>query len=153
MMLADELGLGEIDQVAFVVRDMQSALPAYQSLFGPFTTRDVDIENLIFRSRKSRVSLRLAFGRSGGVEIELVQTLSGDSPQAEHLARHGEGLHHIRYSIADLETKQRLLETKGYNVLAVGERTGNRFAYLDKPETLGTTVIELIQWANAPSKA
>ena len=34
--LAD-LGLGPIDQVAYIVEDMERAIPRYEALFGPFT--------------------------------------------------------------------------------------------------------------------
>jgi hypothetical protein len=55
-----ELGLGPIDRVCHVVRDMEATLPRYEALFGPF---DVSAYVCGNRSPKSSSSMRRPFVR------------------------------------------------------------------------------------------
>ena len=42
---------------------------------------------------------RLAFGRTGDIEMEFIQPVSGASPHTEFLAAGREGIHHVRYRV------------------------------------------------------
>ncbi len=42
--LAD-LGLGPIEQVAYIVEDMDLAIPRYEALFGPFTVSEQKLDD------------------------------------------------------------------------------------------------------------
>ena len=76
--LASRFDLGPIDQVGYVVADLDKALPRFEALFGPFRRMDSTTPGTTFRGRRSDVSLRMAFGRSGDIEIELIQPVSGE---------------------------------------------------------------------------
>jgi catechol 2,3-dioxygenase-like lactoylglutathione lyase family enzyme len=143
--MAEKFGLGPIDQVSYAVRDLDEALARYGELFGPFETRQVELDDLIYRGRKARATLKLAFGRSGPIEIELVQPVAGDFPQAEYLGRHGEGLHHVRFLVPDLEAKVALMAPYGFSPVVVGHAAGVSFAYLEAPAFLGDSMVELLQ--------
>ena len=91
--IAAELGLPPIDQVGWVVRDLDRALETYGPIFGPFTTMDTALEGTNYRGRPSNVTLRMAFGRSGPVEIELIEWVAGDCPHKEALDAGQEGVH------------------------------------------------------------
>jgi hypothetical protein len=90
------------------------------------------------------VTLNLAFGKSGPLEVELVQVVEGESPSADHLAAHGEGLHHVRFPVPDLRATQAAMERENFVTTFEGGSGGVLFAYLEPPE-LGTTFLELIQ--------
>jgi methylmalonyl-CoA/ethylmalonyl-CoA epimerase len=143
--VAGRFGLGQIDQVSYAVRGLDEALPRFGLLFGPFTTVDVEIEDLQYRGRKARAALRLGFGRSGPLEVELVQPVSGDFPQVEYLAKHGEGLHHVRFLVEDLESKLELMRPHGFEPAVIGHTPRANFAYLESPAFLGDNMIELLQ--------
>lgn len=143
------LGLGPIDQVSFAVADIAASLPTYTALFGEFTTRHVEFtpDRVRYRGRPASARLHLAFARSGGLEIELVQIEDGEAPQADHLRDHGEGLHHVRFRVDDLPAKKAEMEALGFETVLHGTTasSGRAFAYLEAPALLGTTVIELIE--------
>ena len=67
------LGLGPIDQVAYVVEDMNRALARYESIFGPFEVSEVPRADCTIRGKDADCRLKLAVNRSGPVEIELIQ--------------------------------------------------------------------------------
>jgi hypothetical protein len=47
--------------------------------------------------------MRFAFGRAGGLEIELIEWLEGDTPHRDFIQQGREGMHHLRYRIDDLD--------------------------------------------------
>jgi 4-hydroxyphenylpyruvate dioxygenase-like putative hemolysin len=143
--LAERFGLGPIDQLSYAVRDMKAAVSRFDPLFGPFEVRHGTIEDLRVRGRKVRTELIVAFGASGPLEIELVQPLDDVMPQAEFLERHGEGLHHVRFKVDDIDGKAALLMENGYTEVMAGRAPGVRFAYLGAPDFMGDSIVELLQ--------
>ena len=143
--ISDRFGLGQVDQVSYAVRDLDQAVVRYGALFGPFRTASVELDDLVYRGRKSRAALNIAFGNTGPLEIELVQLVSGEFPQGEFLARHGEGLHHIRFVVDDLAAKMALMRPEGFGEVVVGHSGPVSFAYLEAPDFLGDSMIELLQ--------
>ncbi len=143
---ARSLGLGPIDQVAYVVADLERSLPRYEALFGPFEVGTTPLRGCTIRGREADCVLRLAVNRSGPVEIELIQVLEGDTPHAEHLRAHGEGLHHVRFRVDALEPKLAELEAAGYRT-RFAKRFGPAvaFAYVETPAELGGSLIELLE--------
>lgn len=140
--------LGPVDQIGFAVADLDASLPVYAAVFGPFTRRASTFspDRVQHHGQPSSATLELAFARSGDVEIELVQVTDGDAPAAEHVRAHGEGLHHVRFTVDDVDAKRALMEAAGFTtVLAGTSPRGSRFVYLERPDQLGHTQIELLQ--------
>jgi catechol 2,3-dioxygenase-like lactoylglutathione lyase family enzyme len=136
--------LGSIDQISFAVTDLDDAVPRYTAMFGgPFTVADVPDLEVVCRGRLTTTSLRLAFGHTGDIEVELVQVVAGDWPTLDWLAAHGEGLHHLRFPVADVAVTRAEMEAAGFVVSLVGGSGGVSFAYLESPLLNGMT-IELI---------
>jgi catechol 2,3-dioxygenase-like lactoylglutathione lyase family enzyme len=143
---AARFGLGPIDQVAYVVEDLERSLPRYEAIFGPFEVGESPLPDCTIRGRRADCRLRLAVNRDGPVEIELIQVLEGEPPQAEHLRRHGEGLHHVRFRVDDLDARLEPLVAAGFEVLLFKRfGPGVAFAYVETPVELGSSVIELLQ--------
>ena len=89
-----------------------------------------------YRGRKADVTLKLGFGRSGPLEIELIQVISGESPHSEVLEKHGEGIHHIRFKLDDIDPPLAKLRRLGFEVIwshAIPQ-VGARWAYLEGPQ-------------------
>jgi catechol 2,3-dioxygenase-like lactoylglutathione lyase family enzyme len=144
------LGLGPIDQVSYVVADLERALPRYEAMFGPFQTGTSPLPDCTIRGRRADCVLKLAVNNAGPVEIELIEVLEGDTPHSEHLRAHGEGLHHVRFRVDDLDAKLPELETAGYRTV-FEKRFGPNvaFAYLEAPEEIGGSLVELLQMPDA----
>ena len=145
--LAAELGLPPIDQVGYVVRDLDKALQSFGPLFGPFQLMESPLEGTNYRGRPSDVTLKMAFGRSGPLEIELIEWVSGDSPHKEALDAGGEGVHHVRFKVEELATHRARLEEKGFSVVwsHAFPDADIEWAYLEGPAEQGGMMIELYQ--------
>jgi len=144
--IAGRFGLGPIDQVSYVVADLDSALPHYEALYGPFDVGEARMADCTIRGRQADCKLKLAVNQGGPLEIELIQVLEGETPHSEHLSAHGEGLHHVRFRVADVDAKLAELEKEGFeSVFYKRFGPGVAFAYLETPKDLGGSVIELLE--------
>ena len=142
------LGLGPPDQISFAVSDMAGAVSALSPLLGEFDVRESVLApgSIVYRDREGGARLRLGICQSGAVEIELVEVLEGDWPTVEHIERHGPGLHHVRFVVDDLGSKSSQMQAAGFSEVLRGvSPRGSRFAYLEAPEVLGATMVELLQ--------
>ena len=144
--LEKKLDLPSIDQIGFVVNDLNQAMKDYAPLFGPWETMDADIEDAYFRGELKNCNIKMAFGHSGDLEIELIEVLSGTSPHTEFLENGRSGMHHLRYRITDLE--QRITDAKkiGYEVIWKKRFSADMaFCYLEKPND--PLLIEFLEMA------
>lgn len=108
------LDLPPIDQVGFVVRDLDAAIEAYSPLFGPFEQMAPGPMDWDYRGRTEASELKLAFGRSGDLEIELIQWISGGTPHKEFVDAGREGIHHLRFIVDSCEQKIEAAAAIGY---------------------------------------
>ena len=148
--MSDEVGgrfgLGPIDQVAYVVADMAKALPHYEALFGPFALSEADLPDCTIRGRAGACRLKLAVNRSGPVEVELIEVLEGRTTHSEHLDAHGQGLHHVRFRVSGLDERLAELAKAGFETVFYKRfGPGVAFAYVETPDALGRSVIELLE--------
>lgn len=110
-----DLGLPPIDQIGFVVRDLDAAIAQYDALFGPFKKMEPGIYHASYRGQpKSPYDLRLAFGRTGDVEVELIQWVSGDTPHRDFIQAGREGMHHLRFRVDRADPWVEKLKAIGY---------------------------------------
>lgn len=138
------LGLPPADQIGFVVRDLDEAVARFAPLFGPFHIMDGSVQQADYRGRKADVELRIAFGRSGELEIELIQWVAGDSPHREAIEAGREGMHHIRFRVEDVDTWIPRLRAVGYQCAWYKRWSADTtFAYLERARD--PTWIELLQ--------
>lgn len=101
--LPAQLNLPPADQIGLVVKNLDAAMALYGPLFGPFTVVDGSVEGANYRGHTADCHLKCAFGRSGELEVELVEWVSGYSPHRESLERGREGLQHIRFPVTDID--------------------------------------------------
>lgn len=131
--LQERLTLPACDQVGFVVRDMAAALALYEPLFGPFSTMDPGPMSYNYRGEAEECEMKLAFGKSGEVEIELIEWVSGGCPHQEFIEAGREGMHHLRFRVETLETKVAEAERLGYrNIWGTRYGEGLAVAYLER---------------------
>ncbi len=138
------LGLPPIDQVGFVVHDLDAAIARYGPLFGPFHRIDGSVQGCDFRGRTADVELDIAFGRSGTLEIEFIQWRGGDSPHAEFTRQGREGMHHLRFRVEDVDAWIAKAGAIGYRPIWYKRFSPEiTFAYLER--TGDPLLIEFLQ--------
>jgi methylmalonyl-CoA/ethylmalonyl-CoA epimerase len=144
-----EPGLGPIDHVAVVVRDIDEALPRYAALFGlaaPDGVMDVEAQGV-----------RLCFlptGPAPAARIELIQPTDAESGVARFLEARGEGLHHVCFGTTDIAAELARLGAAGAELIDRAPRPGaeGSVAFIH-PRTLNGVLWELLETEPARDEA
>jgi hypothetical protein len=126
---------GTILELCQVVTDMDKALQHWTQVLGagPFFVFDVPVlPGQVYRGQPTQVSLKVGFGFSGGLLIELLQqTNDGASVFTEMLDAHGEGYHHVMLRIPYDAGVERL-SRHGHEIAFSGAMPGGeRFCLFD----------------------
>lgn len=130
--------LTEIDHVAIAVTDLDAAVAWYQAMFGATVAHRECIES---------DGVEEALIQVADSYIQLLAPTAADSPVARFLERHGEGLHHVGYRVADVASALARLHSEGARVLDATPRPGSRgttVAFVHPKASFGT-LIELVQ--------
>jgi catechol 2,3-dioxygenase-like lactoylglutathione lyase family enzyme len=145
----EDVGLPAVEQVGFVVRDMDAALALYGPLFGPFVTMETTTKGANYRGRTCDVTLKLAIGFSGDTEMELIQWVDGESPHREFIDQGREGIHHIRFGLESAEEMQAAMDglaAHGFQPIWDYRSRESSYAYLEHESQRGL-LIELLTMA------
>jgi methylmalonyl-CoA/ethylmalonyl-CoA epimerase len=84
--------------------------------------------------------VRVAFFKLGDVRLELLEPTDPSSPIAGFLAKRGEGLHHVAFTVSDI--KRRLAELRDAGVRLIDEKPrlgahGAQIAFLHPKSSAG----------------
>ncbi len=137
--------------VAVAVRDMGKSIKFYETLgIGPFppligpsgaalTGKTVRGEPMDYQ-----IDLRHAKSGIGDLKFELIEPLEGEIPAKEFLDQKGEGIHHIGFTVDDIDKETARLAEKGFSAFQTGVSPSAKWAYYATGE-VGGVIIELIE--------
>lgn len=140
---------GDFVQIGVVVADLDKTTQTLTEVFGigPFRTIDwppADRTGFqrFYYGEPGEFTARMAFAELGPVELELIQPCDGDSIWADFLRERGEGIHHIRFNVSDLEPVIEYLDSQGIQVAQNGSglRPGTNWANFDTGGIVGFTI-------------
>lgn len=141
-----------IAQVAILVPDLMAAIKHYHEDFGIgpwhiYTYGKPLVSEMTYHSEPADYSMRIGLSYFGPLRIELIQPLSGESVYADHIAKHGYGLHHFGLLVDDMDSALAKARAAGYEMTMDGAGFGldgdGHYAYLDTEDRLGV-ILELI---------
>ena len=112
----------KVNQIGIIVKDAEATAKRYWDDvgIGPwrfYTIHPSSTTAMVLRGKPIEHSCIAAIANVGDVELELIQPLDGESLWAEHLADHGEGLHHVEFGVDDFNETMLHLKNKGYSEL------------------------------------
>lgn len=152
-----------VHQIGFVVKDIDRAMEAYwRAGVGPwrvYTYAASRFKETTYRGKPGNWCFRLALANVGGLSLELIQPVSGESIYAEYLATHEEGgIQHLGFVVDDMDLIVEQARRSGYEVIQSGRGHGARgdgkFAYFSTEDDLLTVyeVMELPSERIAPDR-
>jgi methylmalonyl-CoA/ethylmalonyl-CoA epimerase len=129
---------GRLDHVGIAVADLDTARALYERAFGlqvahEEVLEDQGVHELLFRL--------------GDGWLQLVAPLGPDTPVGRFLARRGEGVHHVGYSVPDIGRALDDLSAAGLELVDDAPRTGSggtTIAFVHPKSTRGV-LIELVE--------
>ena len=88
-----------------------------------------------------------SFFRIGESKIELLEATTDDSPISKFIKKKGEGIHHIAFEVADIESEMKRLKKEGFVLLNENPKRGadNKLVCFIHPKSANGVLIELCQ--------
>lgn len=128
----------KVDHVGIAVKNLEERLGFWRDALGMSLggTETVPTEGV-----------RVAFLPAGESRIELLQAVDPDSSIAKFVDRRGEGIHHITFQVASIQTLLDRLKDGGVPLLDGAPRpgaAGTRVAFLH-PRAAGGVLVELVE--------
>ena len=128
----------KLNHIGVAVRSVEDSLVIWRDVLG---FRVTALEDVLDQK------VRVAMLDAGAVTIELLEPLSTDSPIHKFIEKRGEGLHHLSFSVDDIEGK--ILELKQKKVKMIDDvprvgAHGVRIAFIH-PTSTGSVLVELSQ--------
>jgi len=147
-----------IDHIGIAVGDIAEALAFYRDALGLEIDAPEEVPSQRVRAhfihltdaaeRGERVPAQRDRGAGApGVDIELLEATSDDSPIAKYIATRGPGLHHITLGVDDIAAALAQLKARGVRLIDEHPRAGahgSRVAFIHPSSTHGV-LIELKQ--------
>ena len=130
--------LTKINHIGIAVNSIEEALPYYRDALGMTVTGTEEVA-----SQKVKVAF-LVIGES---KIELLEPTSPESPVAKFLEKSGPGVHHVAYSVPDIEGAIAKLMASGTRMIDTVPREGAHGAKIAfiHPKSSGGVLTEICQ--------
>jgi methylmalonyl-CoA/ethylmalonyl-CoA epimerase len=123
-----------VSHIGIAVQALTESIPFFRDVLG---LEGVDLND--------SDGARIAGFRAGEVLVELLEPADHDSPIARFVAKRGAGLHHVCFSVDDLDATLERCRTAGIQLIDDEPRVGaegKRIAFLH-PRSTGGVLVEL----------
>ena len=128
--------VGALNHIGIATTDIEASLKQYRELFDAPETEII---------RNVEHGLLAAFIEQGETHIELLEPLRADTAIGRFIERHGEGIHHLAFTVDDIDAKAKELAELGIPIID-GPRDGlrGRIAFTHPSATHGV-LIEIVR--------
>ena len=132
-----------LDHIGIAVENLEEVLPIFEQF----------LELKLEKTKEAKEhGIRAATIVTGGIRIELMEPLSRSSPISRFIEKRGQGIHHLAFTVVNVEKALRRLEKKGMRLIDTEPRIGldgGRIAFLH-PKGTGNVLIELCENPGKP---
>lgn len=130
---------GTLAHIALAVHDADKTAAAFADVFGVEVRPGMVVRNVPFPPSYGGATMNVKFLQLtvNGVVFEILEPLDGPSPWKDFMEKHGEGIHHIGFNVADATAARVMLESKGGKWTQAASPTS---AYVDMEPTLPFTL-------------
>lgn len=130
-----------IEHIGIAVKDLSVSIPLFEQLLNTPCYKREAVES---------ESVTTAFFKTGESKIELLAASSETSAIAKFLQKKGEGIHHIAFSVENIEAEMKRLQALGFELLSEQPKPGadNKLICFLHPKSTNGVLIELCQEAS-----
>jgi methylmalonyl-CoA/ethylmalonyl-CoA epimerase len=107
--------LESIEHIAIAVKDLNVSIKFYEEFFG-LKCYAVEVVN--------DQKVRTAFFKVGQTKIELLEATESNSSISKFIEKHGEGIHHLAFSVSNLSKTLNEADSKGIQLIDKEPRKG-----------------------------
>lgn len=127
-----------IDHVGIAVDGLSSRLPFWSEVLGLKVEGVETVES---------EQVKVAFLPVDRSRVELLEPTADQSAIARHIAKRGEGMHHLTFAVDNLDEMLERMEEHGVQIIGGGARPGaggHRVAFVH-PRSTGGVLVELVE--------
>jgi len=138
-----------VAQVAIIVKDIDKARLSWAETLG-IDPPAVSIAEghssrpTLYNGKPSDAKAKLAFIAMDNLQIELIESMGGNSTWQEFLDINGEGIHHIAFWVKDINGIEKQCRLQGMPTVMSGGWDGGAYSYVDAGTQLGC-ILELLE--------
>jgi methylmalonyl-CoA/ethylmalonyl-CoA epimerase len=126
----------KIEHIGIAVKDLSVSVPLYEKL----------LNSLCYKTETvASEQVNTAFFHKGASKIELLESSSPEGVIAKFIDKKGEGMHHIAFEVADIETEMERLKGEGFVLLNEIPKPGadNKLVCFLHPKGTNGVLVEL----------
>ncbi len=127
-----------IDHVSIAVKDADEATRQFAMLLNA-----IPIRTIILKEKAGPV--KVSNMQIGENIISLIQSMDADGFINQHIAKHGEGLHHLGLEVDNLEEFITEVEGKGFKI-PLRDDFSNRSEVVLRPKDAAGVVLQILEW-------
>jgi methylmalonyl-CoA/ethylmalonyl-CoA epimerase len=128
--------MNKIEHIGIAVNDFTTSVPLFEKLLNSSCYKVEYVESEMVRT---------AFFKQGDTKIELLESTQSDGVIAKYIEKKGEGVHHIAFTVKDIEAEMKRLAAEGFVLLSDKPRSGadNKLVCFLHPRNTHGVLIEL----------
>jgi methylmalonyl-CoA/ethylmalonyl-CoA epimerase len=126
----------KLEHIGIAVKSLSDSIPLFEALLNSDCYKEEWVES---------ESVKTAFFSVGTQKIELLESTDPDGIIARFIEKKGEGIHHIAFTVTDIESEIKRLIAAGFAVLNEKPRPGadNKLVCFLHPKNTNGVLIEL----------
>ena len=130
--------MNKVEHIGIAVKNLETSNTLFSKLFG---TAHYKVETVLSEG------VNTSFFKIGDNKIELLEATKKDGPIAKFIEKKGEGIHHIAFSVDDIELEIKRLKKEGFVVLNDVPKPGadNKLVVFLHPKSTNGVLVELCQ--------
>lgn len=109
------MNLSHIEHVGIAVKNLNEAIKFYEDILGLKCYAVEEVEDQ---------KVKTAFFQIGQTKIELLESTESEGPIGKFIEKRGEGIHHIAFATANLDSSIKELKEKGIKLIDDKPRKG-----------------------------
>ena len=126
----------QVDHIGIAVRDLSQSIPLFEKLLNQPCYKQERVESQ---------QVTTAFFAAGQTKIELLEGAGDGDPISRFIQSRGEGIHHIAFEVADIDSEIQRLKAAGFAFIAEKPTPGadNKMICFLHPRSTAGVLIEL----------
>jgi methylmalonyl-CoA/ethylmalonyl-CoA epimerase len=126
----------KLEHIGIAVKNLSDSIPLFEALLNTDCYKEEWVES---------EAVKTAFFSAGTQKIELLESTDPEGIIARFIEKKGEGIHHIAFAVADIESEIRRLVAAGFIVLNEKPKPGadNKLVCFLHPKNTNGVLIEL----------
>ena len=132
-------------QVCIVVKDVEKVAKAYAKLFNMAVPeirhiRSIDRTPVYYKGQLTEFEAKLCVFEMGNVVLEITEPVLGNNAWQDYIDQYGEGVHHIGFTVSDLNGAMNAFKEIGIEPLHVGYFEKGSYSFMDSINQFGVRI-------------